>query len=167
MNIKCLFKKRNIIIIIVLLIFLGGIKALYFHPKRYYSIPLEHEISITHVNTDLHTISYYSKQYDGEISLLRGKIEGYKIWHEYLIGFLNTKFLKKQNLEKLRGKNDKHGYFLINMRNKQVISGLSEEEYKNIINNTIESGHQPSLKQLSPYSYRRVTGMLCSLFSIF
>ena len=109
-------------------------------------IQLKHRVMIVYVHSTLHTVSYYSKTYDGQIGLLRGYIDGYREIDDYLVGYLSLRYLKENDLEEYGWENDREGYFIINMKSKKVRSGLSLEQYKIILSEDLKINELPKLK---------------------
>lgn len=130
---------------------LGLVKGLYFNSKRRYEICLKHNLIITNVFNNLQTIAYFSEEYNGKMRLMRGYIDGYRVIDDYLVGYLSTEYLKDQDLEKYKEENDKHGYFVINMPNKSIVSGLSKSEFLKFITNNLQMEELPDFQKLSPF----------------
>ena len=92
-----------------------------------YRICLPNNHFIVYVTPTIKTVSILDETYgpDGYIRLLRGDIKVYQVVDNYLVGYLSLEHTAADDLGDFLGKNDKEGYFVIDLSSNLVNSGLS------------------------------------------
>ena len=60
---------------------------------------------------------------------LRGKIDKFYANKYYVVGYLSTKNFKDDGLVGLEGEYDKEGYFIFNIKKRNIQSGLTRKKY--------------------------------------
>lgn len=92
--------------------------------SSYKEIKLKDSYILTLVTPTIQTLAVFSKEYNGKMRILRGKIEFISIEEGVISGYLSTRYFKEDELFDLSEPNDKEGFFIIRLKDGNVISGL-------------------------------------------
>ena len=113
--------KVKVAIVIFLFVFAGMSQSF---SGTYKQTCLGDNYVLTYVTPTIQTIAFYSKQYGGKHSLLRGRIEFLAVDDRFVAGYLSTRFFKEDELVDLAGENDKEGFFIVSKHDGSVMSGI-------------------------------------------
>ena len=135
-----LLKKKSFIIVAIfvfVLILISIWYAINYDPDSF-SICLPNGCVINQATDNLHAIYLQRKistAKDNGIRLIRGFIKGYSVYTNIVVGYLSTEYFEEMEIDGMEGPNDVEGYFIIDTKTENVLSGLRQDELESLLKN--------------------------------